>query len=79
MFIQAEPISGGAGWVGAGLLGMVLAWLFMKHLPDKDKQIKEIIASGREEVRIERETGERRFNAAMEKLNMIHASIVEKH
>lgn len=41
VFGQADPIAGGAGWVGAGLLGLVLSWLLLKHLPDKDKQIKE--------------------------------------
>lgn len=39
----ADPISGGAGWVGAGLLGLVLAWLLLKHLPEKDKQIYSLI------------------------------------
>lgn len=38
-----DPISGGAGWVGAGLLGLVLAWLLLKHLPDKDKQINNLV------------------------------------
>lgn len=33
-----DPISGGAGWVGAGLLGLLLGWLLLKHLPDKDKR-----------------------------------------
>jgi len=39
----AESLAGGAGWVGAGLLGGVLAWLMFVHLPSKDKQIKELI------------------------------------
>lgn len=45
IFAQAavDPISGGAGWVGTGLLGTVLCWLLLKHLPDKDKQIKELL------------------------------------
>ena len=38
-------LSGGAGWVGAGLLGSVLLWLCLKHLPEKDRQVKEIIDS----------------------------------
>lgn len=38
-----DPISGGAGWVGAGLLGLLLGWLLLKHLPEKDKQIKTLI------------------------------------
>lgn len=33
-----DPISGGAGWIGAGLLGLVLGWLLLKHLPDKDRR-----------------------------------------
>lgn len=40
---QTDPLSGGAGWVGAGLLGLVLFWLLVIHLPSKDKQIKELI------------------------------------
>lgn len=40
---MADPISGGAGWIGAGLLGVVLAWLLLLHLPAKDKQLKEMI------------------------------------
>lgn len=34
---------GGSGWAGAGLLGLVLLWLLMWHLPAKDKQLKELI------------------------------------
>lgn len=37
----ADPIAGGAGWVGAGLLGMVLSWLLLKHLPEQVRQQKE--------------------------------------
>lgn len=33
--------SGTAGWAGAGLLSLVLGWLLLKHLPDKDKQASE--------------------------------------
>lgn len=40
-----DPISGGAGWVGAGLLGAVLSWLLLKHLPEKDRQQKDLIDS----------------------------------
>jgi hypothetical protein len=39
----ADPLSGGAGWLGAGLLGAVLAWLCLVHLPAKDKQLREIM------------------------------------
>ena len=39
----ADSLSGGAGWVGAGLLGLVLSWLLLKHLPDKAKEYREEI------------------------------------
>lgn len=37
-----EGLAGNAGWAGAGLLGLVLVWLFFFHLPAKDKQVKEL-------------------------------------
>lgn len=40
-----DPFSGGAGWVGTGLLGSVLGWLLFVHLPGKDKQILGLIES----------------------------------
>jgi hypothetical protein len=40
---QFPGIVGGAGWVGAGMLGSVLAWLLFIHLPAKDKQIEKLI------------------------------------
>lgn len=42
LLAEADPISGGAGWIGAGLLGAVLAWLLLKHLPAKDDQIERL-------------------------------------
>ena len=39
----SDPLSGGAGWFGAGLLGLVLAWLLLRHLPAKDAQIEKLI------------------------------------
>jgi len=36
-------IPGVSGWVGAGLLGLVLSWLLFVHLPNKDKQLKEFV------------------------------------
>jgi hypothetical protein len=38
-----EIVTGGAGWAGAGLLGAVLGWLLLKHLPEKDAQIERLI------------------------------------
>lgn len=42
---STDVLSGGGGWVGAGLLGFVLAWLLYKHLPAKDQQIKDLISA----------------------------------
>lgn len=39
-----DALSGGAGWVGTGLLGSVLAWLLLRHLPGKDAQLERLIA-----------------------------------
>lgn len=39
-----DPISGGAGWVGAGLLGLVLSWFLFIRLPVQDKLLKDYIA-----------------------------------
>ena len=36
-------LAGGAGWVGAGLLGLVLGWLLLVHLPAKDKQLQQLL------------------------------------
>src|SRR5688500_11146399 len=55
----ADPISGGAGWAGAGLLGLVLAWLLLVHLPSKDKQLKDFIDAHNASVAAMRETFER--------------------
>lgn len=47
---DGNAITGGAGWVGAGLLGLVLSWLLMVRMPawdklmdTKDKQIQTLI------------------------------------
>ena len=41
--ISNGVLTGGAGWVGASLLGLVLSWLLFKHLPEKDKQIASFV------------------------------------
>lgn len=59
LFAQSgDPISGGAGWVGAGLLGAVLAWLLLVHLPGKDKQMRELLKDFRDETNAQRVSGE---------------------
>ena len=40
---QTDALAGASGWAGAGLLGLVLAWLLFKHLPDKDFQLDSLI------------------------------------
>ena len=47
--IPSDPLAGGAGWVGAGLLGAVLSWLMFVHLPAKDKQIGQLLELGSKE------------------------------
>ena len=37
-----DPFTG-SGWAGAGLLGLVLGWLLLKHLPAKDAQLEKLI------------------------------------
>lgn len=41
--VANSALSGEAGWAGAGLLGLLLAWLLLKHLPAKDQQIIDFI------------------------------------
>ena len=45
-----------SGWAGAGLLGLVLSWLLLTYLPAKDKQIRDMFADFREEMRLQRES-----------------------
>lgn len=58
-----DPLSGGAGWVGAGLLGAVLAWLLLKYLPDERKYSQEINA---------------RHNATIDAIATRHSDVVGK-
>jgi hypothetical protein len=47
----ADLLGGASGWAGAGLLGAVLSWLLLKHLPAKDTQIEKLVDSKDEAVR----------------------------
>lgn len=40
-----NAIAGSAGWVGAGLLGLVLSWLLLVRLPATDRQTQNLIES----------------------------------
>ena len=80
LFAQAEPLSGGAGWLGAGLLGAVLSWLLLVHLPSKDKQLKDLLESKdkqlAEHLRLNNEEHSKQINAVVlhckEEMNGIH-------
>lgn len=48
-----DPISGGAGWVGAGLLGLVLGWFLLVRLPANDKMLREIVKEKDDDFRAE--------------------------
>lgn len=41
--VGGDALAGNAGWVGTGLLGAVLSWLLLKHLPGKDAQLERLI------------------------------------
>lgn len=41
--VPGDILSGAPAWTGTGLLGAILAWLFFKHLPNKDKQISDLV------------------------------------
>ena len=44
-------LSGTSGWVGTGLLGAVLAWVFFVHLPAKDKKEENLLKVNIEQIR----------------------------
>lgn len=70
----ADPISGGAGWVGAGLLGAVLSWLLLKHLPEKDRQQKEMNDSHRLHTK-ERDAT---YAETIKEINAHHERVIEQ-
>ena len=36
-----DTLTGGSGWAGAGLLGLMLAWLLTRHIPAIMLELKE--------------------------------------
>src|SRR5262245_4299391 len=54
-----NPIEGGAGWVGASFLGLVLSWLLLKHLPEQLKLIRELLKEFRAEAEAQRAAHDR--------------------
>lgn len=76
-----DPLSGGAGWVGAGLLGVVLLWLTFIHLPAKDKQLRELLqmqADERECDRTARHDTANAFQTIVNSIEARHLSDLEK-
>ena len=48
LFAAETSLTDWSGWGGAGLLGLVLGWLLLQHLPAKDKQINEMTTQNNE-------------------------------
>lgn len=71
---ETDPVSGGAGWVGAGLLGLVLSWLLLKHLPDKDKQIERLI-DGKDQAMV---AVQNMFSSEQKQARELFASTLDK-
>ena len=74
---EASALGGGAGWLGAGLLGLVLSWLLLKHLPEKDRLILELMKQYREELATERAKCEARDSKFCEALKETSEHICE--
>lgn len=72
---STDPLSGGAGWVGAGLLGAVLAWVMFVHLPGKDRLMMSILEKQAAEREIERASR----HGVANKLQQAIAEIVMSH
>jgi uncharacterized linocin/CFP29 family protein len=41
-----------AGWSAFGLTGLILGWIFLKHLPDKDRQIKTMLTEHQKSIEV---------------------------
>ncbi len=66
LYAQADPISGGAGWVGAGLLGLVVGWILLKGWPDSMRLVRELVTSFSVEMEKERLMWQMRMTALSE-------------
>ena len=79
LLAQVESLSGSSGWVGAGLLGLVLSWLLLKHLPEKDQQLRALLdiqAAERKEDRDSRQRERDLDRDARHKAGSDHLRIV---
>ena len=48
--VQTDPLTGGAGWAGAGILSLILSWLLFVRLPAQDKMVKDMVDGHNERV-----------------------------
>jgi len=63
MLFAQDVFNGGlAGWSSFGIAGLVLGWLLLKHLPDKDRQIRELI-----DLHLKTEIDQRNMHASLER------------
>lgn len=47
---QVTAIGPYAGWTSFGLAGLILLWLFLRHLPEKAKEMSAVIAMLNEQI-----------------------------
>jgi hypothetical protein len=53
---ETDPLLPNApGWAGAGLLGLVLAWVFLKYIPQRDRNARYVVDALLAELRAQRE------------------------
>lgn len=83
--VEPDPLSGGSGWIGAGLLGCVLAWVMFIHLPGQNKMFQELLgmfmksqSSERELDRTARHTAASAFQNALAQIHLDHREEMQK-
>lgn len=86
LFAQDPNAVGITGWVAAvssvGLLGPVLYWLTMIHLPAKDKQMRELLdlaGQDRERDRVSRHDMASSFQTLLARMQEQHDADLDKH
>lgn len=87
MLLQAQQanqipdfgLSGNSGWAGAGLLGLVLGWLLLKHLPDKDKHIADLVEKHTQNVKDTTDKHETVIKAVMDKHEGVMTVLADQH
>ena len=63
-----SDLGGASGWAGAGLLGLVLAWLLLRHLPAKDAQIERMVTAHEHELSVAVENQRKDFREVLEQV-----------